>query len=206
MRTSSRLARTPCGLSDRTERNLCANRFSFALKTYAAACNGCSSPRFSSKRLNLRDFATSIRYRITGVRVEQTFAYYQNPGNFFPDRYRRCCASDRRPADKSICATPIRAASNPENSHRIEWRTIPAAFITDIPFPQAAALCRTRARSFQGAPLQIKLRRDPTFPGLHLLGNDNVLAPCFAGCTKEEYDVEVQRLVAFLETGGASLR
>jgi excinuclease ABC subunit C len=32
------------------------------------------------------------------------------------------------------------------------------------------------------------------------------LAPCFAGCTKEEYDVEVQRLVTFLETGGASLR
>jgi hypothetical protein len=32
------------------------------------------------------------------------------------------------------------------------------------------------------------------------------LAPCFAGCTKEEYDVEVQRLVQFLETGGSSLR
>jgi excinuclease UvrABC nuclease subunit len=32
------------------------------------------------------------------------------------------------------------------------------------------------------------------------------LAPCFAGCTKEEYDVEVQRLVQFLETSGSSLR
>ena len=32
------------------------------------------------------------------------------------------------------------------------------------------------------------------------------LAPCFAGCTKEEYDVEVHRLVAFLETSGGSLR
>ena len=32
------------------------------------------------------------------------------------------------------------------------------------------------------------------------------LAPCFAGCTKEEYDVEVNRLVQFLETSGASLR
>jgi excinuclease UvrABC nuclease subunit len=32
------------------------------------------------------------------------------------------------------------------------------------------------------------------------------LAPCFAGCTKEEYDVEVNRLVGFLETGGDSLR
>jgi excinuclease UvrABC nuclease subunit len=31
------------------------------------------------------------------------------------------------------------------------------------------------------------------------------LAPCFAGCTKEEYDVEVGRVVSFLATGGASL-
>ncbi len=32
------------------------------------------------------------------------------------------------------------------------------------------------------------------------------LAPCFAGCTKEEYDAEVQRLVQFLDTNGNSLR
>src|SRR2546429_9458840 len=32
------------------------------------------------------------------------------------------------------------------------------------------------------------------------------LAPCFSGCTKEEYDVEVNRLVEFLETSGGSLR
>ena len=31
------------------------------------------------------------------------------------------------------------------------------------------------------------------------------LAPCFAGCTKEEYYAEVARVVAFLGTGGASL-
>jgi excinuclease UvrABC nuclease subunit len=31
------------------------------------------------------------------------------------------------------------------------------------------------------------------------------LAPCFAGCTKEEYDVEVGRVVAFLSSGGSSL-
>ena len=32
------------------------------------------------------------------------------------------------------------------------------------------------------------------------------LAPCFAGCSKEEYDVEVQRFVKFLESRGESLR
>jgi len=32
------------------------------------------------------------------------------------------------------------------------------------------------------------------------------LAPCFAGCSKEEYDVELQRLLRFLETSGGSMR
>jgi excinuclease ABC subunit C len=53
---------------------------------------------------------------------------------------------------------------------------------------------------------QIKIRRDPTFPGCLYSEMKMCLAPCFAGCTKEEYDVEVNRLVGFLETGGGSLR
>src|SRR6267143_912989 len=53
---------------------------------------------------------------------------------------------------------------------------------------------------------QIKIHRDPTFPGCLYSEMKMCLAPCFAGCTKEEYDVEVQRLVQFLETSGGSLR
>jgi excinuclease ABC subunit C len=53
---------------------------------------------------------------------------------------------------------------------------------------------------------QIKIRRDPTFPGCIYSEMKMCLAPCFAGCSKEEYDVEVNRLVGFLETGGGSLR
>ena len=53
---------------------------------------------------------------------------------------------------------------------------------------------------------QIKIRRDPSYPGCIYSEMKMCLAPCFAGCTKEEYDVEVQRLVAFLGTSGQSLR
>jgi excinuclease UvrABC nuclease subunit len=53
---------------------------------------------------------------------------------------------------------------------------------------------------------QIKIRRDPTFPGCIYSEMKMCLAPCFAGCTQEEYNAEVQRLVVFLETGGSSLR
>ncbi|HKW60933.1 MAG TPA: hypothetical protein VJN89_00185, partial [Candidatus Acidoferrum sp.] len=52
---------------------------------------------------------------------------------------------------------------------------------------------------------QIKIRRDPSFPGCIYSEMKMCLAPCFAGCTKEEYDVEVNRLVQFLETSGGSL-
>jgi excinuclease UvrABC nuclease subunit len=53
---------------------------------------------------------------------------------------------------------------------------------------------------------QIKIRRDPEFPGCIYSEMKMCLAPCFAGCTKQEYDFEVRRLVSFLETGGKSLR
>jgi excinuclease UvrABC nuclease subunit len=53
---------------------------------------------------------------------------------------------------------------------------------------------------------QIKIRRDPTFPGCLYSEMKMCLAPCFAGCSKEEYDAEVTRLVQFLDTDGNSLR
>jgi len=51
---------------------------------------------------------------------------------------------------------------------------------------------------------QIKIRRDPSFPGCIYSEMKMCLAPCFAGCTKEEYDLEVQQLVRFFESGGGS--
>jgi len=42
----------------------------------------------TSKRLNLQDFARSIRYRLTGSRFEQTLTYYQHARELFPKRYR----------------------------------------------------------------------------------------------------------------------
>jgi excinuclease ABC subunit C len=52
---------------------------------------------------------------------------------------------------------------------------------------------------------QIKIRRDPGFPGCMYSEMKMCLAPCFAGCTKQDYDLEVGRVVAFLATRGASL-
>jgi excinuclease UvrABC nuclease subunit len=73
---------------------------------------------------------------------------------------------------------------------------------------------RRSAEAFAGSALdffkvrrcQIKIRRDPGFPGCIYSEMKMCLAPCFAGCTKEEYDGEVQKLVQFLDTSGGSLR
>jgi len=77
------------------------------------------------------------------------------------------------------------------------------------PFPSrkaADAFAERVLDLFKVRRCQIKIRRDPSFPGCIYSEMKMCLAPCFAGCNQEEYDIEVGRLVAFLETGGESLR
>ena len=162
----------------------------------------------SSKRLNLSDFARGIRYRLTASPFEQTLTYYHHAKQLFPKRYRelmrlrpaavlkvnlrhaypRCYVTRRIPVDESGIPTGG-AYYGPFASRR-----------------SAQAFAERILDLFKVRRCQIKIRRDPTFPGCLYSEMKMCLAPCFAGCTKEEYDVEVQRLVHFLETSGGSLR
>ena len=47
-----------------------------------------SPPDPGSKRLNLRDFARQVRYRVTNSAFEQSLAYYRIARQYFPKRYR----------------------------------------------------------------------------------------------------------------------
>jgi len=162
----------------------------------------------TSKRLNLSSLAKGIRYRLTGSPYEQTLTYYQHARELFPQRYRQMMRL-RPPAVLKV---------NLRNAY-------PRCYVTRrIPVDEAGApadgsyygpfASRRSALAFADRALdffkvrrcQIKIRRDPTFPGCIYSEMKMCLAPCFAGCTKEEYDVEVQRLVQFLETSGGSLR
>ena len=51
---------------------------------------------------------------------------------------------------------------------------------------------------------QIKIRRDPAFPGCIYSEMKMCLAPCFAGCTDEEYAARLRKCAAFLNSRGAS--
>jgi excinuclease ABC subunit C len=162
----------------------------------------------SSKRLNLRHFAKNIRYRITASAFEQTFAYYQNARELFPDRYQEMLrirppavlkVNLRNAYPRCYATRRISIAPNGELSGGIYYGPFPSRKAADAFAERVLDLFKVRR-------CQIKIRRDPTFPGCIYSEMKMCLAPCFAGCTKEEYDVEVQRLVTFLETGGASLR
>jgi excinuclease ABC subunit C len=162
----------------------------------------------ASKRLNLSEFARGIRYRLTSSPFEQTLTYYQHAKQLFPKRYRdlmhlrpaavlkvnlrnaypRCYVTRRVPVDEAGVPTGG-AYYGPFASRR-----------------SAQAFAERILDLFKVRRCQIKIRRDPTFPGCLYSEMKMCLAPCFAGCTKEEYDIEVQRLVQFLETSGGSMR
>jgi excinuclease ABC subunit C len=159
------------------------------------------TPEAASKQLNLREVAARIRYRVTGSKFEQNLAFYQNARLYFPSRYRELMRL-RPPAILKV---------NLRNSY-------PRCYVTrrvrgDEGFYFGPFGSRRSAEDFSESFLdlfktrrcQIKILRDPAYPGCMYSEMKLCLAPCFAGCTQEEYDVEIGRLLDSLETTGASL-
>jgi len=159
------------------------------------------APEHPSKRLNLRELAARIRYRLTGSKLEQALVLYQQARELFPRRYR----------DLLRLRTPPLLKVNLRNEY-------PRCYVTRRIFADGGSYfgpfpSRKAAESFANEFLdlfkirrcQIKIRRDPTFPGCVYSEMKMCLAPCFAGCTKEEYDVEVGRVLETLATAGAAL-
>jgi len=162
----------------------------------------------ASKRLNLSEFARGIRYRLTSSMFEQTLTYYQHARQLFPKRYRELMRL--RPA--AVLKVNLRNAYPRCYVTRripVDEAGVPTGGAYYGPFASrrsAQAFAERILDLFKVRRCQIKIRRDPSFPGCLYSEMKMCLAPCFAGCTKEEYDVEVQRLVQFLETSGGSLR
>ena len=159
------------------------------------------APEAASKQLNLRHVAARIRYRVTGSKFEQNLAFYQNARLYFPSRYRELMRL-RPPAMLKV---------NLRNSY-------PRCYVTrrirgDEGFYFGPFSSRRSAEDFSESFLdlfktrrcQIKIRRDPEYPGCMYSEMKMCLAPCFAGCTQEEYDVEIGRVLESLETTGTAL-
>jgi excinuclease ABC subunit C len=162
----------------------------------------------ASKRLNLREFARGARYRVTGSAFEQTFTYYQHAKGLFPKRYRDLLRL-RPPAVLKVNLRNAYPRCYATRRIPVDETGAPAGGTYYGPFASrrgAQTFAERALDLFKVRRCQIKIRRDPTFPGCLYSEMKMCLAPCFAGCTKEEYDVEVGRLVQFLDTSGGSLR
>ena len=159
------------------------------------------APEAPSKRLNLREVAARVRYRVTGSKFEQTLTQYALARAHFPRRYRALMRL-RPPAVLKV---------NLKNEY-------PRCYVTRSiradggfylgPFASrrvADAFAQDFLDLFKIRRCQIKIRRDPSFPGCIYSEMKMCLAPCFAGCTKEEYDVEVSRVVETLASAGEAL-
>ena len=166
------------------------------------------APEPNSKRLNLRELTRGIRYRLTGSKFEQSVAYYHVAKQLFPRRYRKLTRL-RPPAVLKVSLRSAYPRCYVTRRVPVDDSGAPVSGAYYGPFPSrksADAFAQQALDFFKVRRCQIKIRRDPEFPGCIYSEMKMCLAPCFAGCTEEEYASEVSRLVQFLDTAGDSLR
>src|SRR4051812_28021218 len=163
-------------------------------------------PESQGKRLNLRERCAQIEFTETGSDFENVLLLYRVLCEIFPDSYQK------------------RLRLAPSSLIRFNWENAyPRAYVTrklgktDIkeksstyygPFRSKAVaekylndvldLYKSRRCTFELAP-------DPAFPGCVYSEMKMCLAPCYKGCSDEDYFAEVRRVEEFMATRGASL-
>jgi len=156
-----------------------------------------------SKKLNLRDRVRRIEYTATGSDFESGFLLYRLLRSTFPKTYGNRLRLRFAPLVKLHLENEFPRASVTTRLGRLGGRNVYYG-----PFPS-----RTVAEKFASDSLDFfKMRRciddlhpDPQFPGCIYSEMKMCLAPCFKGCSDEEYHTEVFRVQAYLDTRGESL-
>jgi excinuclease ABC subunit C len=156
-----------------------------------------------TKKLNLRDRVRSIEYSPTGSDFESGFLLYRVLHSTFPKTYARRMRFRFAPLVKLHLENQFPRASITTRLGRLNGRTNYYG-----PFQS-----RTGAEKFMNDSLDFfKMRRcvddlhpDPKFPGCIYSEMKMCLAPCFKGCTDEEYSAEVTRVQAYFDSEGESL-
>jgi len=156
-----------------------------------------------TKKLNLRNRARWIEFTTTGSDFESGFLLYRVLRSAFPKTYSRRLRLRFAPFVKMHLDNPYPRASI---TTRIGKLSAQSAYYG--PFPS-----RVAAEKFANDSLDFfKMRRcvddlhpDPAFPGCIYSEMKMCLAPCFKGCSDEEYRAEVVRVQTFFDSAGASL-
>jgi excinuclease ABC subunit C len=161
-------------------------------------------PEERTKRLNLRVRARWIEYTLTGSDFESGFLLYKVLRATFPKAYSARLRLRFAPLVKLHMENEY-----PRASITIRLGRLNVGSLYYGPFPSRAA-----AGKFSNDSLDFfKMRRcvddlhpDPEFPGCIYSEMKMCLAPCFKGCTDEEYRVEVARVQAYFDSGGQSFK
>ena len=156
-----------------------------------------------TKKLNLRDRVRSIEYTPTGSDFESGFLLYRVLREAFPKTYQRRMRFRFAPLVKLHLENEYPRASITTRLGKLNG---PVLYYG--PF-----VSRVAAEKFMNDSLDFfKMRRcvddlhpDPKFPGCIYSEMKMCLAPCFKGCTDEEYAGEVQRVQTYFASRGESL-
>ena len=161
------------------------------------------SAQEGARRLNLRDRVRHVEYTQTGSDFESGLLLYRTLKRVFPQTYRGRLRQRYAPLIKFNLDNPWPRAYVTQRISGLRRNSVYYG-----PFPTRAA-----AEKFLNDSLDLfKIRRcdfeihpDPAYPGCVYSEMKMCLAPCFAGCTDEQYQHEVNRVREFLDSGGQSL-
>jgi excinuclease ABC subunit C len=168
-----------------------------------------SAPEAQTKRLNLRNRVRWVEYTLTGSDFESGFVLYQVLRAAFPKTYANRLRLRFAPLVKLHLENEFPRASITTRLGRISGKPLPGKNVYYGPFAS-----RVAAEKFLNDALDFfKMRRcvddlhpDPKFPGCVYSEMKMCLAPCFRGCSDDEYRSEVVRVEDFLDSRGESLK
>jgi excinuclease ABC subunit C len=156
-----------------------------------------------TKKLNLRDRVRWIEYTPSGSDFESGFLLYRVLRETFPKTYQKRLRFRFAPFVKMHLENQYPRASVTTRLGKLN-----GAALYYGPF-----VSRVAAEKFMNDSLDFfKMRRcvddlhpDPKFPGCIYSEMKMCLAPCFKGCTDEEYAAEVKRVQDYFDSQGTSL-
>jgi excinuclease ABC subunit C len=161
-------------------------------------------PAEQTKRLNLRLRVRDIQFTPTGSDFESQLLLYKLLRANFPKTYAARLRLRPAPLVKLHLENEYPRASVTTRMGKLAW----GQNLYYGPFPS-----RVAAEKFASDALDFfKMRRcvddlhpDPSFPGCVYSEMKMCLAPCYKGCTDDDYRSEVSRVQAFFDTHGESL-
>ena len=156
-----------------------------------------------SRRLNLRERCAAIEFTATGSDFENTLLLYRVLREHFPQTYSK----------RLRLAPPAMIKVDWENAYPRAYVTtrlgkLGGANIYIGPFRSRAVADKYANDAldlFKSRRCTFELNPDPSFPGCVYSEMKMCLAPCFQGCTDEEYMAEVKRAEEFFTSHGASV-